>query len=78
MQNVSRRSVLLGGGALGALGLIAAATPAWAWEPTGSRAGGGAGVDPALVWVGEGGTPGRCSPGGWPPSTGRAPSIFPV
>src|SRR3954452_7219729 len=53
MQNLSRRSVLLGGGALGALGAVAAATPSWAWEPSGSIAGSGTGADPRWVWDDE-------------------------
>ncbi|WP_426511039.1 oxygenase MpaB family protein [Dactylosporangium sp. McL0621] len=58
MEPLSRRRVLQAGGALGALGALAAAAPAqaksvWTWSPTGSVAGAGAGADPRWVWDDE-------------------------
>ncbi|MDG4860632.1 oxygenase MpaB family protein [Streptomyces sp. T-3] len=54
MGNVSRRDVLMAGGAFGALGALGAAAPAqalpWTWSPSGSVAGAGAGEDPRWVW----------------------------
>ncbi|HWU09019.1 MAG TPA: oxygenase MpaB family protein [Streptomyces sp.] len=55
MDVFSRRKMLMTGGALGAAGALAAASPAsarslWTWSPTGSVAGAGAGVDPEWVW----------------------------
>ncbi|MGW0602169.1 oxygenase MpaB family protein [Streptomyces sp. NPDC002776] len=55
MDGVSRRRMLITGGALGALGALSAATPAqarppWTWAPSGSVAGEGAGLDPEWVW----------------------------
>lgn len=50
MDRLSRRNVLVAGGALGALGALGVATPAWTWSPGGSIAGAGAGVDPRWVW----------------------------
>ncbi|MGW7517683.1 oxygenase MpaB family protein [Streptomyces sp. NPDC054796] len=55
MAEVSRRNVLMAGGALGALGALGAAAPAhaktpWTWSPEGSVAGKGAGADPRWVW----------------------------
>ncbi|MET9594314.1 oxygenase MpaB family protein [Streptomyces sp. NPDC006516] len=55
MDVYSRRKMLMTGGALGAAGALAAASPAsarslWTWSPTGSVAGAGAGVDPEWVW----------------------------
>ncbi|MFH9616348.1 oxygenase MpaB family protein [Streptomyces pratensis] len=55
MDAFSRRKMLMTGGALGAAGALAAASPAsarslWTWSPSGSVAGAGAGVDPEWVW----------------------------
>ncbi|MEV6165426.1 oxygenase MpaB family protein [Streptomyces sp. NPDC052052] len=55
MDGLSRRQMLAAGGALGALGLIATASPArarslWTWSPSGSVAGTGAGLDPEWLW----------------------------
>ncbi|MGW0492737.1 oxygenase MpaB family protein [Streptomyces olivaceus] len=55
MDELSRRKMLIMGGALGALGAVGAAAPAqarslWTWSPGGSVAGKGAGVDPEWVW----------------------------
>ncbi|MFH8346626.1 DUF2236 domain-containing protein, partial [Streptomyces sp. NPDC018045] len=55
MDELSRRGLLTAGGALGALGVLAAASPAqarslWTWAPSGSVAGKGAGLDPDWVW----------------------------
>ncbi|MDQ3787962.1 MAG: DUF2236 domain-containing protein [Actinomycetota bacterium] len=57
MAELSRRKMLLSGGALGALGVLGMATPAqaraaaeWTWAPAGSVAGAGAGADPRWVW----------------------------
>ncbi|MDT0398264.1 MULTISPECIES: oxygenase MpaB family protein [Streptomyces] len=55
MDDLSRRKMLIMGGALGALGTLGAASPAqarslWTWSPSGSVAGKGAGVDPDWVW----------------------------
>ncbi|MEV3988502.1 oxygenase MpaB family protein [Streptomyces sp. NPDC049837] len=55
MDELSRRKMLLAGGALGALGALSAAAPAqarslWTWSPSGSVAGSGAGRDPQWVW----------------------------
>jgi endo-cleaving rubber dioxygenase len=54
-MEISRRKMLLGGGALGATGALSMATPAaaqtlWTWKPSGSVAGEGAGTDPKWVW----------------------------
>ncbi|WAZ19227.1 DUF2236 domain-containing protein [Streptomyces cinnabarinus] len=54
-HEVGRRKLLLTGGALGAFGAIAAASPAaarslWTWSPSASVAGAGAGIDPEWVW----------------------------
>ncbi|MDX6740222.1 oxygenase MpaB family protein [Actinocorallia sp. A-T 12471] len=49
----SRRDVLAAGGALGAVGALASAVPAWSWSPLGSVAGAGAGLDPRNVWDAE-------------------------
>ncbi|MCQ4211701.1 oxygenase MpaB family protein [Streptomyces longispororuber] len=58
MDGLSRRKMLLAGGALGAVGALSAASPAsarsvWTWSPSGSVAGAGAGVDPEWVWDDE-------------------------
>ncbi|WP_238014474.1 oxygenase MpaB family protein [Dactylosporangium sp. AC04546] len=53
MERLSRRNVLVAGGALGALGALGVATPAWTWAPSGSVAGAGAGLDPRWVWDDE-------------------------
>ncbi|MFG2848443.1 oxygenase MpaB family protein [Kitasatospora sp. NPDC048296] len=61
MDGLSRRKMLIAGGALGALGALGAASPAraaaparalpdWSWSPTGSVAGSGAGTDPHWEW----------------------------
>lgn len=57
MDELSRRKILLGGGALGAFGALSAASAAqasslsaWTWSPTGSVAGSGPGVNPRWVW----------------------------
>ncbi|MBG0817799.1 oxygenase MpaB family protein [Planomonospora sp. ID82291] len=54
MAELSRRRMLISGGALGALGALGAAFPAratpWTWSPSGSIAGVGAGADPRWVW----------------------------
>ncbi|WP_419999615.1 oxygenase MpaB family protein [Streptomyces boninensis] len=55
MENPSRRKLLMAGGALGAIGAVSAAAPAyartpWTWSPKGSVAGAGAGADPRWVW----------------------------
>ncbi|WP_238014476.1 oxygenase MpaB family protein [Dactylosporangium sp. AC04546] len=53
MAELSRRKILISGGALGALGALGVATPAWSWSPSGSIAGAGAGADPRWVWDAE-------------------------
>ncbi|MEV4181488.1 oxygenase MpaB family protein [Streptosporangium canum] len=57
MAELSRRRILVSGGALGALGALGMASPAqarslmdWTWAPSGSVAGSGAGDDPRWVW----------------------------
>ncbi|MGW4798096.1 oxygenase MpaB family protein [Nonomuraea sp. NPDC004297] len=57
MTELSRRKMLISGGALGALGALGMAAPAhagslleWTWQPSGSVAGAGAGADPRWVW----------------------------
>ncbi|MEV6263524.1 oxygenase MpaB family protein [Streptomyces sp. NPDC051784] len=58
MDGLSRRRMLVAGGALGAVGALGAASPAgarslWTWSPSGSVAGTGAGLDPEWVWDDE-------------------------
>ncbi|WP_327001154.1 DUF2236 domain-containing protein [Dactylosporangium sp. NBC_01737] len=59
MAELSRRKILISGGALGALGALAAVSPAhaapWTWPSNGSIAGAGAGAaaDPRWVWDAE-------------------------
>ncbi|NRQ37922.1 DUF2236 domain-containing protein [Nonomuraea sp. NN258] len=55
MSELSRRKMLLAGGALGAAGALGMASPAqaWTWPPAGSVAGAGAGLDPRWVWDDE-------------------------
>ncbi|ROO84256.1 uncharacterized protein DUF2236 [Actinocorallia herbida] len=50
MEIPSRRNVLMAGGALGAVGALSGAAPAWSWSPKGSVVGEGAGLDPKWVW----------------------------
>jgi hypothetical protein len=54
MAELSRRKMLLSGGALGALGALGMTAPAqalaWTWAPSGSVAGQGPGADPRWVW----------------------------
>jgi len=55
MDKISRRKMLLKGGALGAAGALGMAAPAqalslWTWKATGSVAGAGTGADPRWVW----------------------------
>ncbi|MGA4988142.1 oxygenase MpaB family protein [Nonomuraea bangladeshensis] len=52
MADLSRRKMLITGGALGAMGALSIASPAhaWTWSPAGSVAGAGAGLDPRWVW----------------------------
>jgi hypothetical protein len=52
MAEMSRRRVLAGGTALGALGAleVATAAPGWSWSSSGSIAGGTTTTDPATVW----------------------------
>lgn len=58
MVSVSRRKMLLGGTALGAVGALGMAAPAgakalWTWQASGSVAGAGTGADPRWVWDDE-------------------------
>ncbi|TGB08376.1 oxygenase MpaB family protein [Streptomyces sp. MZ04] len=58
MDELSRRKMLLTGGALGAVGALGMASPAgarsvWSWAASGSVAGAGAGTDPQWVWDDE-------------------------
>jgi hypothetical protein len=58
MTELSRRKVLLAGGALGAFGALGTAAPAraeapWTWPASGSIAGTGSGADPRWVWDAE-------------------------
>lgn len=55
MSDLTRRKLLISGGALSALGALGAATPAsaralWTWSASGSVAGTGAGLAPQGVW----------------------------
>ncbi|MFG2582642.1 oxygenase MpaB family protein [Streptomyces malaysiensis] len=55
MDGLSRRKMVIAGGALGVFGALGVASPArarslWTWEPSGSVAGKGAGLDPDWVW----------------------------
>ena len=55
MDGLSRRKMLITGGALGAIGALSMAAPAharslWTWSPSGSVAGTGDGLDPEWVW----------------------------
>ncbi|MFG2156544.1 oxygenase MpaB family protein [Streptomyces olivaceus] len=55
MEDFSRRRMLFASGALGAFGVLGAASSArarslWTWSPNGSVAGRGAGLDPEWVW----------------------------
>jgi hypothetical protein len=53
MDRLSRRNVLMAGGALGAVGALSVAAPAqalWTWSAKGSVAGAGVGADPRWVW----------------------------
>src|SRR5262245_16627475 len=54
MAELSRRKMLLSGGALGALGALSMTAPAqavpWTWSAAGSVAGTGAETDPRWVW----------------------------
>ena len=54
MAELSRRKMLISGGALGAFGALSMASPAhaapWTWASSGSVAGAGAGADPRWVW----------------------------
>ncbi|MFI6874848.1 oxygenase MpaB family protein [Streptomyces sp. NPDC050400] len=58
MDGLSRRKMLLTGGALGAVGALSMASPAgarplWTWPAASSVAGAGAGLDPEWVWDDE-------------------------
>lgn len=52
MAELTRRNVLRAGGVLGTVGALTVTTPgqAWAWAPSGSVAGRGAGADPRWQW----------------------------
>jgi hypothetical protein len=54
VDDVSRRKLLVTGGAVGAIGALGLAAPAgaapWTWTPRGSVAGEGTGADPRWVW----------------------------
>lgn len=55
MRQVGRRGVVLGGTALGAVGALGIVAPAeaWTWQPAGSIAGAGTGMDPRYLWDDE-------------------------
>ncbi|MFI8306348.1 oxygenase MpaB family protein [Streptomyces sp. NPDC085927] len=58
MEEISRRRLLIAGGALGTFGALGLASPVharslWTWSPAGSVAGKGAGLDPEWVWDDE-------------------------
>ncbi|MFD4668583.1 oxygenase MpaB family protein [Lentzea sp. NPDC058450] len=55
MNDISRRTMLVAGGTLGALCLAspASASSLWTWSPAGSLAGAGTGTDPNWVWDDE-------------------------
>lgn len=55
MTALSRRSLILGGTALGAVGALGIVSPAhaWTWSSTGSVLGSGTGADPRQVWDDE-------------------------
>lgn len=55
MQGLSRRGLLLGGSALGAVGAFGVITPApaWTWSPSASVVGTGTGADPRTVYDAE-------------------------
>lgn len=55
MDELSRRGLLLGGGALGAVAALGIVAPvkAWSWSPAGSVIGTGTGADPHQVWDDE-------------------------
>lgn len=51
LSSLSRRGMLFGGTALGAVGAMGIVAPeAWSWSPTGSVIGTGTGLDPKTVW----------------------------
>lgn len=57
MKEINRRTILVSGGALGALGAMSMISPArarsltdWTWPADQSVAGSGTGVDPRLIW----------------------------
>ncbi|MDX8152342.1 oxygenase MpaB family protein [Patulibacter brassicae] len=50
MGSISRRQLLKAGGAMGALGVVGAAAPTWAWSATQSVAGLGGQTPPWEVW----------------------------
>ncbi len=52
MGTLSRRGLLLAGGAVGALGIVSP-LPAWTWPASGSVAGAGVGADPRTVYDDE-------------------------
>src|SRR5262245_4219168 len=57
-MEISRRKILLGGGAISAIGALSVASPAgakalWTWKASGSVAGQGRGADPRWIWDDE-------------------------